>query len=100
MNSALLNSGRNVTCMWVFCIEMIAGNAGGITRHRKSNVGGGSAAKPWDPKEKSGLPAEFTGKKTVQISGLGAGSRRKKDLNSSLAHDKYLADPQHGELHM
>lgn len=27
------------------------------------HVGGLSAAKPWDPKEKSGLPAEFTGKK-------------------------------------
>lgn len=64
------------------------------------HVGGRSAAKPWDPKDESRLTAEFTGKKTVLISGLRAGSRCKKDLNSSLAHDKYLADPQHGELHM
>lgn len=101
MNSTLLNLGHNVTYMRVFLCRNDS------WQHRRNNetqrikqLGGRSAAKPWDPKDKSGLPAEFTGKTTVQISGLGAGSRCKKDLKSSLAHDKYLADPQHGELHM
>lgn len=83
-----------------FCIGIIAGSAGIITKQRNQACRWKKCSQALRPQGKVWAACRSNRKKRAQMSGVGEESRYKNDLNSILAHDKYLAGPQHGELRM